>query len=41
MKALRRLAHVLLRSSEAEVGKAIEAGEFVKVMEHGSRAQED
>jgi hypothetical protein len=41
LKALRSLAQVLLGLPEAAIGKAIEAGEFVKVMEHGSEAQED
>lgn len=41
LKALRDLAQVLLRLLEAEIGKAIKAGEFVKVKEHGSQAQKD
>lgn len=36
LKVLKSLAHVLLGLPDAEIGKAIEAGEFVKVMEHGS-----
>lgn len=41
LKVLRSLAEVLLGLPESEIAKAIEAGEFVKVMEHGSQAQEN
>ena len=41
LKELRRLAQVLLRLPEAEIGKAVAAGEFVKVAEHGSPAQDN
>ncbi|WP_404711905.1 type II toxin-antitoxin system RelE/ParE family toxin [Sphingomonas sp. MMS24-J13] len=41
LKAFKRLAEILLALSDVEIGKAITAGEFVKVMENGDQAQED
>ena len=40
LTALRKLADIVLRLSDEDIGKAIEAGEFVDVEDKGDEAQQ-